>query len=179
MEWRLKPDEIGDLHLMLPDAASGEARLTIELIAPGGNILADASTVLKVMAPPPSNDLASAIETELRAAYIFDQLVQELDARAEESSAAPDAATLESEAVPLPTRRPAPPRNDDGQANWVKPSAYVNLREAPSSSSAVVGVVAKGTKLSVMGRMRGWVQVNNPTTSQSGWIYSGNVETLR
>jgi uncharacterized protein YgiM (DUF1202 family) len=130
------------------------------------------------MAPPPSNDLASAIETELRAAYIFDQLVQELDAGAEESSAALDPAPLESEAVPLPIRRPTPPGSDDREAGWVKPSAYVNLRDGPSSSSAVVGVVAKGTKLRVMGRKRGWVQVNDPATSQSGWIYSGNVDAL-
>jgi uncharacterized protein YgiM (DUF1202 family) len=51
----------------------------------------------------------------------------------------------------------------------------VNLRQAPSSSASVVGVVAKGTKLRVMSRKRGWVQVSNPATSQTGWIYSGNV----
>ena len=47
-EWNLKPDEIGDLHLVLPSNASGEAKLIIQLVAPDGAILADATTILKV-----------------------------------------------------------------------------------------------------------------------------------
>jgi hypothetical protein len=38
----------------------------------------------------------------------------------------------------------------------------------------VISVVAKGTKLAVKGRKRGWVQVTNPETSESGWIYAGS-----
>jgi uncharacterized protein YgiM (DUF1202 family) len=83
-----------------------------------------------------------------------------------------------SEPVPLPTRRPAPSAQDDDPANWVKPSAYVNLREGPSSTARVVSVVAKGAKLRIVARKRGWVQVADPATSQSGWIYSSNVETM-
>ncbi len=57
----------------------------------------------------------------------------------------------------------------------VQPSAYVNLREGPSSSASVVGVIAKGAKLSVLDRKRGWVQVVDPATDKKGWIYSGNL----
>ena len=81
------------------------------------------------------------------------------------------------EVVPLPTRRPEPPKSDDADANWIKPTAYVNLRNAPSSTAGVVGVVAKGAKLRVISRKRGWVQVDDPATSKSGWIYSGNAAT--
>ena len=84
-----------------------------------------------------------------------------------------------SDVPPLPTRRPSPSTKDDGQANWIRPSAYVNLRQSPSSSAPVVSVIAKGAKLRALGRKRGWVQVTNPATSQSGWIYSGNVDPLR
>jgi uncharacterized protein YgiM (DUF1202 family) len=80
--------------------------------------------------------------------------------------------------VPLPTRRPQPNAQDEDEASWIRPSAYVNLREAASPNAPVVNVVAKGAKLRVIGRKRGWVQVTDPATSQSGWIYSGNVETL-
>jgi uncharacterized protein YgiM (DUF1202 family) len=64
----------------------------------------------------------------------------------------------------------------DGQpTKWVTPSVYVNLRDGPSSSSSVIGVIAKGAKLPVLDRKRGWVQVSEPATSKKGWIYSGYV----
>ncbi len=57
----------------------------------------------------------------------------------------------------------------------VQPSVFVNLRDGPSSSASVVGVIAKGAKLSVLDRKRGWVQVTDPATGKKGWIYSGNL----
>ena len=54
--------------------------------------------------------------------------------------------------MPLPPRRPAQTANDDVHANWIKPLAFVNLREGPSPSAPVISVVAKGAKLSVIGR---------------------------
>ena len=57
----------------------------------------------------------------------------------------------------------------------VQPSVYANLRDGPSSSAPVVGVIAKGVKLSVLDRKRGWVQVADPATDKKGWIYSGNL----
>jgi hypothetical protein len=38
--------------------------------------------------------------------------------------------------------------------------------------------VARGTELRIVARQRGWMRVANPASSQSGWIYSGNVETV-
>lgn len=40
-EWNLKTDEIGDLHLILPSNASGDAKLTIKLVGPDGAIITD------------------------------------------------------------------------------------------------------------------------------------------
>ena len=76
----------------------------------------------------------------------------------------------------MPTRRPSPNAAGDGPADWVRPSAYVNLRDGPSSTARAIGVVAKGAKLRVVARKRGWVQVSDPATSQSGWIYAGMAE---
>ena len=39
----------------------------------------------------------------------------------------------------------------------------------------MISIVPKGTKLSVLGRKRGWVKVTNPATSESGWVYAGNI----
>jgi uncharacterized protein YgiM (DUF1202 family) len=91
--------------------------------------------------------------------------------------ASADAAPAGAEVVPLPTRRPEPPKSDAADANWITPTAYVNLRDAPSPSAAVLGVVARGIKLRVASRKRGWVEVEDPGTSKTGWIYSGNAAT--
>ena len=179
-DWNLKPDEIGDLHLLLSTAGNGESRLTIQLLAPNNDILADVASMLKISADPNANIGADAIETEQAEPQISDAPDQGPQAMVMEKSApTADARTSTSDLPPLPTRRPAHGTSDDGQANWIRPSAYVNLRQSPSSSATVVSVIAKGTKLSVIGRKRGWVQVTNPATSQSGWIYSGNVDAPR
>jgi len=177
-EWRLEPDEIGDLHLVLPNAANGESKITIQLVAPGDRIIADASTILNVVPAPMAIGGAVAIETELGEAQVSDQQVQELEVGVEERTAPLEAAPLDSDPVPLPTRRPTTAGSQDSRTNSVMPSAFVNLREGPSSSASVVDVVAKGTKLRVTGRKRGWVQVTNPATSHTGWIYAGNVKTV-
>lgn len=177
-DWILDPDEIGDLQLVLREAATGEAKLTVQLLAPNNGILADATTTLSI---------AADVQHEIAATEMASAPPEA------EGSAAPeglefatlveDPASLEraaplGESVPLPTRRPTPGAINDDDAAWVRPSAYVNLRTSPSSTATVASVVAKGTKLRVLGRKRGWVQVANPATSESGWIYSGNIETL-
>ena len=181
-EWTLKPDEIGDLHLVLPAFAVGKSKLTIQLVAPGDRVVADASTMLSLIA---DRDIAEAdapgTTTEPAEPQIHDMQAQvpgaDQTASIDAVPVSPDAVPVSSEVVPLPTRRPEPPENGDAEANWITPTAYVNLRDAPSSTGAVVGVVAKGAKLRLVSRKRGWVQVDDPTTSKTGWIYSGNAAT--
>ena len=182
-EWTLKPDEIGDLHLVLPAFAVGESKLTIQLVTPGDRVVADASTKLSLIADGDIDEAdAPGTTTEPGESQIPD--TQALGAAADDQTASidavpasPDAVPVSSEVVPLPTRRPEPPKSEDAEANWITPTAYVNLRDAPSSTGAVVGVVAKGAKLRLVSRKRGWVQVDDPTTSKTGWIYSGNAVT--
>ena len=182
-EWNLEPGEIGDLHLALPKTAGGEAKLAIQLLAPDGNVVADTATILKVAVGPEVNIPIHRVRTQSIHGQVWNQSGQEPDALDLEAMPAnPDAATSTPDLVPLPTRRPArttstPSGNVD--ANWIKPSAFVNLRKGPASSAPVVGVVAKGAKLRVKGRKRGWVEVTNPATSQEGWVYGGHVETVR
>jgi hypothetical protein len=180
-EWNLKSDEIGDLHLVLPNTASGESKLIIQLVAPDGEIIADTETVLKMTADPKANIGAYGIKTELAEAQVSDERAQELGATGiEERLANAEAAKATSvDPVQLPARRPSQTAKNDVHANWIKPSAFVNLREGPSPSAPVISVVAKGAKLRVIGRKYRWVQVTNPATSESGWIYAGNVATVR
>jgi SH3 domain-containing protein len=177
-DWTLRPGEIGDLHLAA-GAGSGESELTIQLLAPNSAILADAATILKLTVAETAAIADTAGETESAQAQDPDTPPDDVEVAA----VAPSAATTDeppfiSELVPLPTRRPERNANDGGAANWVRPSAYVNLRDGPSSTARVVSVVAKGAKLRIVARKRGWVQVADPKTSQSGWIYSGHTETV-
>jgi hypothetical protein len=168
--WTLRPGEIGDLQLALPSGAHGDYQLISQLVAPELSFIADAATRLKIA---PGVDIA-AVGTDAAPGPDHDPVETASVEQAQPDTAA---ASAMSEVVPLPTRRPDPGAGDG--AGWVKPSAYVNLRKSPASSAPVAGVVAKGVRLRVMARKRGWVQVANPATSQSGWIYSGYVESAR
>jgi hypothetical protein len=188
-EWNLKPDEIGDLHLVLPNTASGESKLRIQLIAPDGDFITDTETVLKVA---PDSDAALAlgatydpnlisigapeIKSELADAQARHEPVQELGTMGAEAKIVdPEAArTTSGDPVPLPPSGPAQTANDDA-GSWIVLLAFVNLRESPSSSAPVISEMPKGAKLRALDRKRGWVQVTNPATSQTGWVYAGNV----
>jgi hypothetical protein len=192
--WNLKSDEIGDLRLHLPDLSSGETKLAIELVAPHGEIISSAETVLKVRADPeiaPAPQIAAVAPSPAAAAP------EPRPAAAPANAAIPEPVKLAAEAkpevaeaetaddggpAPSPSRATQPmtlaaadPASDESDANTITPAIYVNLRERPTSTAAVLGVVPKGAKLTVMDRKRGWVQVTHPTTEQTGWIYAGNL----
>jgi hypothetical protein len=58
-EWTLRPDEIGELHLILPETPTSDG-LTIELIAPDGRVLTKSGTLLRVNA---NSDTAIMVHT--------------------------------------------------------------------------------------------------------------------
>ncbi len=60
---------------------------------------------------------------------------------------------------------------------WVEVAGDVNVRASPSSTGNTLRVASKGTKLRVISRDGNWVQVSDPATSQTGWIYARFVET--
>jgi hypothetical protein len=202
-EWMLKPDQIGDLHLVLPSGASGEFKLGLALIAPDDKVISEAETLLAVapapVAPEPAATVAGGVASpELSEPAATAALPETTEAPA--GAVSPEAAGgggVEPEAKPEPASDTQPESveqttqdatttpggvqpNTLGQADdsesglgTVEPSVFVNLRERPSSSAAVLGVVAKGAKLPVLDRKRGWVQVTDPSTGKKGWIYSG------
>jgi uncharacterized protein YgiM (DUF1202 family) len=163
---------------------SGRVSTAIEWPAPKGlaqAIIADAATVLKMTTDSTANVGASNIKTELAEPQVRDVQAEGLGATGGEKSLADlDAATtISGHPVPLPSRRPAPTANDDDGASWIKPLAFVNLRQKPTRSAPAISVVAKGAKLRVVGRKKRWLQVTNPATSESGWIYAANIATVR
>lgn len=90
-------------------------------------------------------------------------------------------ATGVEEVFTSPEETSAPPEHlmqsqdaKDDDKKWYTAPQFVNLRKGPTSSSAVISIVAKGAKLEVLGRKRGWVQVANSETSEKGWVYAGS-----
>lgn len=69
-EWSLRPDEIGDLRLRLPNTAKGGSNLRVELMAADGTILASASTRLDI-APDPRAALILRAEESGRVAGLI------------------------------------------------------------------------------------------------------------
>ena len=163
-EWNLKPDEIGDLHLILPSNASGESNLIIQLVAIDGAILADAATILKVPTNSAANIPGSNIEIEPTQERVSEQRTQGLEDKGAEGTPANLDAAMAGD--------PAQTSNDD--ANWITLTS-VNLRERPTRSARAIGVVAKDAKLRVIARKKRWVQVTNLATSEKGWIYARHV----
>jgi hypothetical protein len=178
-EWNLRTDEIGDLRITLPKAASGESRLRVKLVAPDGEILAGTETVLKVAAASDPGVEDAAEGQALAPERIYDPNLVGVAAWDGKTQQLLGATGVE-EVFTTPEAPPAPPEhvqpslaaNDDAKA-WVAPE-FVNLRNGPTSSAEVISVVAKGAKLSIVGRKRGWVKVTNPATSESGWVYAGS-----
>jgi hypothetical protein len=174
-EWNLKTDDIGDLQLVLPNIASGVAKLIFQLVAPDGTVIADTATVLNI-APDRQVDIGASNINPTQAQVLN---VQEPQATGVAESPANLGTAIPTEApVPLPSRRPTLTTNYGDRVNWIKPSTFVNLREGPSPLSRVISVVAKGTKLRVIGRKNRWVQVTNPATSEKGWVYAAKVATM-
>ena len=178
-EWNLRTDEIGDLRIALPKAASGESKLRVKLVAPDGEILAGTETTLKVAAAsdPEARDPVESqapaperfYDPNLVGVAAWDGKTQQLlgASGVEEVFTTPHA-------LPAPSADVQPSQDaDEDSKTWVAPQ-FVNLRKGPTSSAEVLSVVAKGAKLQVMGRKRGWVKVSNPATSESGWVYAGS-----
>ena len=183
-EWNLKPDQIGDLHLAVPSTANGVSKLAIKLITPDDKVIADAGTLLNVttaaaVATPPALMLVPQASGAVPAAADV-QIKGSLPAAEQAGSDAAAAGTpaAESPAGDAKTSpfQPAERGGADDPSSFVRPLAYVNFRDGPSSASRVIGVIAKGAKVPVLERKRGWLQVTNPATSEKGWIYSGYVE---
>jgi hypothetical protein len=63
-EWSLRPDEIGDLRLRLPQTAAGGSDMRVELMAADGTILASATTKLDIAADPRASLVLRADESD-------------------------------------------------------------------------------------------------------------------
>jgi Bacterial SH3 domain len=180
-EWSLKPNEIGDLRLMLRDNVITASKVTIQLVTPDGHVLADTATIIKgaIEAGLLTGTAAQPMENQTRQLELMlaekpmMPAASTAELEEEEKPMMPEAAT--ADAAPLSAQNPEA-ENNDGNTKWVETSAFVNLRKGPSSSASIISVVERGTKLRALARKKGWIQVSNPATLEKGWIYAGNIQ---
>jgi hypothetical protein len=82
--------------------------------------------------------------------------------------------------TPQPVIEPAKPQpSETGAANpettnpeWVEVSSPVNVRSAPTPQADTINVAEPGKRYQATGRQGSWVQVTDPATSESGWVYA-------
>ncbi|MEZ5874958.1 MAG: hypothetical protein R3D30_09075 [Hyphomicrobiales bacterium] len=65
----------------------------------------------------------------------------------------------------------APADEPQGTGEWMETKTAVDMHAKAEQSSDTVKVAQGGVKMRVMARDNRWIQVNDPTTSTTGWIY--------
>ena len=181
-EWSLTLEEVDGLKVALPETAQGETQLGIDLLSRGGEKIASAEMLLRAI-PGQRSGAKSANHAEEDASRLGanegvrpfvrhgpDDLGYDLALTAHRSTVAPsslsDASGNDSSEGPLANSQ------DDDPNGWVVLSAFVNLREGPSSSERTLGILDKGKKLRVVRRQRNWLEVTDSESTLRGWIYA-------
>ena len=189
--WRQRMDsEAGSNRRSGPGRAGrcamANSNFAIALIAPDDKVIAEAEALLAIAARPSSLQASVAQHfprTPMTTAASGTE-PEEGDGGAATMEAAttpageapPEVEQTQAATAPSVDSQPnalGQAEDGDNGLGTVEPSVFVNMREGPASSSPVLGVIAKGAKLPVLDRKRGWVQVTDPATAKTGWIYSG------
>ncbi|HEU4475659.1 MAG TPA: hypothetical protein VFR71_03060 [Methyloceanibacter sp.] len=187
--WSLRPNEIGSLQLRLPER-SAASDLHLELVAGDGTVLAQSETRLSIAAASPEVETTGTIDSAPPVQI----------ARAEKGTAGADLVSLPQrnpqastgdasglkvntvKVVTIEPPKPNPTRPhdgayglgspaDDAQGEWMVTKTAVDMHAKAQQSSETVKVADKGLKLRVTARDKRWIQVTDPATSTTGWIY--------
>jgi hypothetical protein len=78
---------------------------------------------------------------------------------------------VEPEATPQPSETGAA-NPEAANPEWVEVSSPVNVRSAPTPQADTINVAEPGKRYQATGRQGSWVQVTDPATSESGWVYA-------
>jgi Bacterial SH3 domain len=76
------------------------------------------------------------------------------------------------QSVVEPAATPQPSETGAADQEWVEVSSPVNMRSAPTPQSETVNVAEPGKRYQATGRQGSWVQVTDPATSETGWVYA-------
>ena len=91
------------------------------------------------------------------------------------ADASTESAAPSGQPVPVVPTDPA----SSGKKEWVELSGYVNVRKSPAQTAETLRIAQKGEKLRVDDRKGNWVQVTDPATNETGWVYSRFIKTAQ
>ena len=91
--------------------------------------------------------------------------------------ASPEAWDALPSAVRLDEQRPATDQTaetspDPSKIELLKLNLSANIRSGPSTSAEIIGIAPVGAEVQVALRHSGWVQIIDPWSLRTGWIYS-------
>lgn len=196
--WSLRPDEIAGLQMQLP-AEGGAANMRVELIAGDGTVLAQSTTELSVTppqvaiadpvvpAPPVESAQMEPAETASASAALKGSVAEPEPAPQQKtfSSAAsePDVKVNTVKTVAVAPPREAKPYDGamalgspadvpPATEEWMEIKTAVDMHAKAEQRSETVKVAEGGLKVRVTGRDKNWIQVNDPKSGTTGWIYN-------
>jgi uncharacterized protein YgiM (DUF1202 family) len=149
--------------------------MRLELVAGDGTVLSQSETRLSI-AP---EEVATA-----EATGSVDSLPPAPPRKPTASAGAEPAVKVNTvKVVTVPAPNPARPHDGgyglgpateapQAAAEWMVTKAAVDIHAKAEQSSETVKVVDKGLKVRVTARDKNWVQVTDPKTSTTGWIYN-------
>ena len=91
------------------------------------------------------------------------------------ADASTESAAPSGQPVPVVPADPA----SSGKEEWVELSGYVNVRKSPAQTAETLRIAQKGEKLRVDDRKGNWVQVTDPATNETGWVYTRFIKTAQ
>ena len=191
--WSLRPDEIGDLRLQLP-AQSGVSQIRLELVAGDGTVLSQSETQMSIAAPEVAAEASTEsappdeVAPDESAKVELAESVADLPPPPERKpvSRVADQAPMKINTVKVVTVKPprqtrphdgayalgSPADEATASAEWMETKTAVDMHAKAQQWSETVKVAEKGIKLRVTARDKNWIQVNDPASSTTGWIYN-------
>jgi hypothetical protein len=200
--WTFRPDEIGDLQLNLPaPSGSADMRLEL-VAGDGTVLARSETRLTITPSPAAAAPVAAIASNPFEEAATAEATGSIVSAPAAEQKPAATAGNMPAVKVntvkvvtirapePAPAAQPAPqpkparphdggyglgPVQDEPQASgaeWLVTKAPVDMHAKAGQTSETVKVADKGLKVRVVARDKNWVQVTDPKTSTTGWIYN-------
>jgi hypothetical protein len=199
--WTLRPDEIGDLQLHLPArSGSTDMRLEL-VAGDGTVLSQSETRLIIAPSPAEATPVAASESNpfeQIATAEATGSTASAPPAPVQKPAAsigttpAVKVSTVKVVTIPAPeptpaqqpTPAPKPTRPHDGgyglgpaqdepqaPAEWMVTKAPVDMHAKAEQSSETVKVADKGLKVKVVARDKNWVQVTDPKSSTTGWIY--------
>jgi uncharacterized protein YgiM (DUF1202 family) len=72
----------------------------------------------------------------------------------------------------------SPADEPQGPAEWMETKTAVDMHAKAEQTSETVKVAQGGVKMRVMARDKNWIQVSDPASSTTGWIYKNFLQPV-